>query len=422
MAYFRYTPSVFIRTTEERHKHHVSHVWKTLFNSDDIYLGSYSGEYCVGCEQFYAKRDLIDETHCPIHKQAVQTVEEETYLFRLEKYRLKLLDYYQSNPEAITPSHFHQSVIAQLQEGPLEDLSVSRINNKWGIQVPNDSQHTVYVWIDALFSYLTAMDQAGYKAAALSHTKHVIGKDILQFHAIYWPAFLLALDLPLPEQLIVHGWWTIEGHKISKSIPETTVHPSHFSDRLTNDGLRYALVRQKPLHRDGNLAVTELSEVINADLANNLANLVKRNHTLLLKHFSGQLDVDPETSFDTECWDLLKQSESQLKSVVHSYRSHDLYQVTIALQQVLTTLNSFFHSRAPWLINKGKDQQHVKNTCYLISNLLREIAFLYSPITPALSGRILSELGNAESSLITTQSVALKGVHITTANSHFQRV
>ncbi|WP_170965360.1 methionine--tRNA ligase [Vibrio lentus] len=415
-------PDIFIRTTQSEHKHHVGQIWQRLYANDDIYIGTYSGEYCIACEQFYPERELAEDKHCPVHKKPVQTVEEETYLFRLEKYRAKLLDFYQSNPDVITPQHFQQSIIAQLQKEPLEDLSVSRVNNTWGVKVPNDANHTVYVWIDALFSYITAIEQTGHTPLAVAKTKHVLGKDILKFHALYWPAFLLALDLPLPEKLIVHGWWTVEGDKISKSNPETTVHPSSFSQKLSKDGLRYALVRQKPLFRDGNLAINELTEVINVDLANNLANLVKRNHTLLLRYFEGKLESGITQALDQECLQLLNKCQQKLEQVIQSYKMDDIYQVSLILKQVLAQLNVFFHHRAPWLISKGQESQHVQNTCFVVSNILREVAFLYSPITPDLAKSILAELKENNSSLLQHGNLSLRDISIIEAKSHFQRV
>ncbi|MBF4307648.1 methionine--tRNA ligase, partial [Vibrio anguillarum] len=254
-------PDVFIRTTAEDHKAHIQDLWITLERQRDIYLGHYSGNYCVACEQYYPERELVDKNICPVHKQPVIHVEEETYLFRIEKYRLALLEYYQTNPNAIVPQHFQKTIIEQLKSEQLDDLSISRFKNKWGIQVPSNHEHTVYVWIDALFSYITAIQRISAEKTEIAKTQHIIGKDILLFHAVYWPAFLLSLNLPLPEKLVVHGWWTIDGEKISKSNPATTVNPNVFAEQLTTDGLRYALVRQKPLYRDGNVALDEFAEL-----------------------------------------------------------------------------------------------------------------------------------------------------------------
>ncbi|MDN3610236.1 methionine--tRNA ligase [Vibrio ostreicida] len=415
-------PDIFVRTTQSTHKHYIQTIWQQLQANDDIYLGTYRGDYCLGCEQFYSKHELVDETHCPTHKQAVQSVEEETYLFRLDKYRRALLAFYQSNPNAITPNHFQQAIIRQLEEGPLDDLSISRINTDWGVAVPGDPSHTIYVWIDALFSYITAIQQAGHSPVDIARTRHILGKDIFKFHALYWPAFLLALDLPLPNQLIVHGWWTIEGHKISKSIPQTTSHPCQFSNALSTDGLRYALVRQKPLYRDGNLALDELSELINADLVNNFANLVKRNHTLILTNFDGVLSREVQPCLDDACLAIVSDCERQLRHVIDSYSQHDLYQATLTLQNTLTTLNRFFHERAPWAIKQGQTKAHVQSTCFVVSNILREISFLYAPITPQLAQRVLTELQESESSLLNDHQLSLRPIHVTSANSHFQRV
>ncbi|WP_341661895.1 class I tRNA ligase family protein [Vibrio sp.] len=294
-------PDTFIRTTDTQHKLNIQRIWQQLEQQGDIYLGHYSGHYCIACEQFYPEKDLLDGASCPVHKREVIFSQEETYLFRLEKYREALIEYYQSNDNCVEPCHYQQSLIEQLKSAPLEDLSVSRINNKWGIQVPSNQDHTVYVWIDALFSYLSAIQNCGGNTHSLTNTQHVIGKDILLFHSVYWPAFLLALDIKLPQKLIVHGWWTIGGEKISKSNPDTTVNPSLFSEKLTCDGLRYALVRHKPLHRDGNLVLDEFAQTINADLLNNLANLVKRNHTLITKNFSGKITLDQLPQLDEEC-------------------------------------------------------------------------------------------------------------------------
>ncbi|UTV30271.1 methionine--tRNA ligase [Photobacterium atrarenae] len=414
-------PDIFIRTTQSAHKAHVREVWQQLFERGDIYLGSYSGQYCVACEQYYSPRELEDE-HCPVHKKPVVTVAEETYLFRLENYRQQLLDYYLAHPDLITPSHFQESIMALLREGPLEDLSVSRINNSWGVQVPNHSEHTVYVWIDALFSYITAIQQSGHANTAIANTAHILGKDILKFHALYWPAFLLALDLPLPKKLVVHGWWTIEGQKISKSNPQTTVNPSTFSHQLTADGLRYALVRQKPLYRDGNVAIGELAEVINADLANNFANLVKRNNTLILKYFDGQLDDNLSQDLDAECEQLLSTSRAQLAQVIGHYQDYDIYQVTLVLKQLLDQLNTFFHHRAPWLISKGQDRRQTINTCFVIANVLQQVALSYLPIVPQLSQRVLTEFGIDETQWRLNPNLPLHTIEIQESNSHFARI
>ncbi len=416
------TPNVFIRTTADDHKDHIQDLWQTLTAQDDLYLGSYSGDYCVACEQYYPERELLEGGICPVHKQPVSHVEEETYLFRLDKYRLALLDYYQSNPGAIVPQHFQNTLIEQLKSEKLDDLSVSRVNNQWGIKVPNNQEHTVYVWIDALFSYITAIERSGADKSAIGNTQHVIGKDILLFHAVYWPAFLLALKLPLPKKLIVHGWWTINGEKISKSNPETTVNPDVFAKRLTSDGLRYALIRQKPLYRDGNVVLDEFAELINADLLNNFANLVKRNHTLVYKQFSGVLHLEDIAPLDQESAECVAQLKNQVVDIVKAYQQGDLHLVTKEINALLSELNGYFHHRAPWLVRKGQPEKTAKQTCLVISNGVRELAWLLLPIAPELCQSVLQELGQQASTLLTEGELKLTSVSVASAVSHWQRV
>ncbi|MFY2509179.1 methionine--tRNA ligase [Vibrio pectenicida] len=413
---------VFIRTTDTQHKSNIQKIWQQLEQQGDIYLGHYSGHYCVACEQFYSERDLLDDELCPIHKQPVTFSQEETYLFRLENYRQVLLDYYQSNKNCLEPSHYQQTLIEQLKSAPLDDLSVSRINNQWGIQVPSNQSHTVYVWIDALFSYLSAIQSSGANKSALAHTQHVIGKDILPFHAVYWPAFLLALGIPLPQKLIVHGWWTIGGEKISKSNPETRVNPSIFSEKLTCDGLRYALIRHKPLHRDGNLVLDEFAQIINADLLNNLANLVKRNHTLITRNFAGEIKLAEISQLDKESLACINKVIPVLESIINAYKTRDLHRVAKDINSVLTELNGFFHQRAPWLVNKEQPEAKAKQTCLVVSNIVREVVWLLSPITPTLCQTIIEEKGNPSSSIFEHQALILKDAVAISANSHWQKI
>ena len=415
-------PNVFIRTTAEDHQAHIQDIWTTLESQNDIYLGQYSGEYCVACEQYYPPRELVDNRLCPVHKQPVVQVEEQTNLFRLDKYRAALLEYYQKHPNVIAPQHFQNTIIEQLKSAPLADLSISRINNKWGIQVPSHHQHTVYVWIDALFSYITAIQRTGAQKADIANTQHILGKDILLFHAVYWPAFLLALNLPLPKKLIVHGWWTIDGEKISKSNPETTVNPSVFAKQLTTDGLRYALVRQKPRYRDGNVVLDEFAELINADLLNTLANLVKRNHTLIAKVFAGKITLEEVGQLDLECATFVDQLTPCLKDIVNAYQDGDLHQVTKVILALLAELNGFFHHRAPWLVRKGQPAYKSKQTCLVVTNFIRELAWLSSPIIPKLSQRIIAELGEQPCSVLRQGRLGFEGVAVKSANSHWQRV
>ncbi|MDE1464646.1 methionine--tRNA ligase [Spartinivicinus poritis] len=416
-------PNIFVRTTECFHYKIIQAVWRTLFQNGDIYLGFYQGNYCIGCEQFYSSYELEDGC-CPIHKAPTHNTSEETYLFKLESYRQQLIEHYQRYPNFITPNHYSHSILDYLQQGPLEDLSVSRVNNEWGINVPHNPKHTIYVWIDALFSYLTALQRAGFNQDDLQKTTHIIGKDILKFHAVYWPIFLLAANLPLPKRLVIHGWWTINGEKISKSNPETLVSPTDLTDQLTKDGLRYALLRQKPLARDGNIVIDELKDLINADLAHSFANLVKRNHTLVIKYFSGVIDssiINQQTLSNTSQF-IINHCGQILKKIFDQYKAYEFYQVTLLLKGLLDSCNHYFHKRTPWEINKGKDRNEVAETCLVTSNLIRQLAIAFYPLTPNLSTSILDELGDDVKSCQWQSRFQIQSIEINHARSHFSKL
>ncbi|MBU2710047.1 methionine--tRNA ligase [Zooshikella harenae] len=414
---------IFVRTTEEQHHDLIQSVWNKLVEKGDIYLGYYQGLYCLGCEQYYTNYELQDNC-CPIHKTPVEIKSEETYLFRLDTYRKQLIAFYQHSPDFITPSHYSQAILDYLKQGPLEDLSVSRVNVSWGIKVPDHQEHTIYVWIDALFSYLTALKKAGYDPSVLTKTTHIIGKDILKFHAIYWPALLLAANLPLPKKLLVHGWWTINGQKISKSNPETLISPNDLSDKLTSDGLRYALFRQKKIARDGNIIINELIEVINADLVNNFANLVKRNHTIILKCFLGSIDskfIDQSTLSNLSKL-TIKHCEQAVKEIFYFYKTFNFYQATLSWKEALDHCNGYFHQRTPWKINKGKSNISVQETCLVISNLVRLLAIVAYPLIPSLTSQVLQELGEDITTLQWQSACDLRSITIKEAHSHFKRL
>lgn len=414
---------VFVRTSEEQHLKLIQAIWHKLLEKGDVYLGYYQGLYCLGCEQYYTAYELEDNC-CPIHKMPVENKSEETYLFRLDAYRQQLIEHYLNSSDFITPNYYCQVILDYLNQGPLEDLSVSRVNIPLGIKVPNHQEHTIYVWIDALFSYITAIQKAGFDLSVLAQTTHIIGKDILKFHAIYWPALLLAADLPLPKKLIVHGWWTINGQKIAKSNPKTLISPKDLVDKLTCDGLRYALFRQKHVARDGNIVINELIESINADLANNFANLVKRNHTIVLKYFAGNIDakVISRRALADESKLTIQYCEQAINEIFNYYKRFDFHNASLLLKDTLDHCNRFFHQQAPWEISKGKDNISVQETCLVISNLLRLVATAAYPLVPTLARQVLQELGE-DIATCQWQSVCdIKSITINKALSHFKRL
>ncbi|HSX58405.1 MAG TPA: methionine--tRNA ligase [Candidatus Saccharimonadales bacterium] len=269
----------FIRTTEPRHKKIVEDFFKKVFEKGDIYKGKYEGLYCVGHEAFLRKEDLDEGGLCPDHKTKPEHLSEENYFFRLSNYQGQLLKFYQENPNFIEPKERYNEVVKFVESG-LQDISVTRANQKWGISAPNDSSQVIYVWFDALINYLSA--DPGKWPADL----HIIGKDILRFHAIIWPAMLLSADYPLPKKIFAHGFFTVDGVKISKSLGNS-IDPVEIAKEYGNDSLRYFLFHEFPFGNDGDFSFERLREVYNSDLANGLGNLVSRVATLAQK-----LDLD----------------------------------------------------------------------------------------------------------------------------------
>lgn len=408
-------PDCFVRTTDQRHQHSVSEVWQKLEQQGDIYLGNYEGLYCVECEQYYGAWQLANNC-CPIHRTALEKISEPTYLFRLEKYRKQLTGFYAANPSFIRPSHF-QLEIEQKLKVPFKDLSISRTNVSWGIPVPGDKQHVIYVWLDALFSYVSALKQLDTTGQQLQHTTHVIGKDILQFHAVYWLAFLLAANLPLPERLVVHGWWTIDGEKISKSNQRPNNNGKDLYQVVGSDGLRYGLFRQKPIDRDGDISTNELVKLINNDLANNLGNLIKRFATLVLKYFSGRINYDGE--LDSDSREQIKATNIALPDIAKAYSDCNLYTVTQLINPIVSRLNAYFQRREPWT---HKHDSHAAQTLSVIYAVLNVVYKVYYPIVPELAENIQQLFEQQHQALKWPKACGLLPVTIRSAETLFQRI
>jgi methionyl-tRNA synthetase len=409
------TPDEFVRTTDISHYHQIQTIWKKLYDKGDIYLGTYAGKYCIDCEQYISEWQL-ENNRCPIHRREVETTHEPTYLFRLEGYRKKLLAYYNENTKFIKPKHFRTDVLNYLSQ-PLEDLSVSRVNTQWGIPVPNDAAHVVYVWLDALFSYLTAIEKNGGDQYALQQTIHVVGKDILQFHSVYWPAFLLALDYPLPKHLIVHGWWTIEGEKISKSNPTTLIKPGDLAEKVSTDALRYALLKHKPLERDGDLRQGDLIQTVNSDLANNFGNLVKRHASLVYKRFDGVLKYDGQTISNASNT-FIANINHLLTTVDLAYTEYQLQKVCLTIDKILHETNGYFHQRAPW--SSDAKQCNIEETLLVVHAVLEAATHISVPILHQLCERIALQLNFKLSRW--PETVQLGNIHASKPKNVFSRL
>ncbi|MEX2437708.1 MAG: methionine--tRNA ligase, partial [Candidatus Babeliales bacterium] len=388
----------FIRTTDTYHVNAVQQWLKDLIAKGDIYKDHYAGWYCTPCETYLTDADLAKEGQehpCPSCSRATKYVSEESYFFKLSSYQEKLLDFYKNNPDFIVPKERFNEVI-RFVEGGLKDLSVSRTTIKWGIPFPGDAAHVTYVWADALNNYITAVGYGDSKRAQeFSYwwpaDLHVMGKDIVRFHAVYWPAFLMASGLPLPKQLLVHGWIQVDGKKMSKSLGNV-VDPEELYTAYGPEPVRYYLMRQIPINQDGNFTYQDFQQHIAADLANDLGNLLNRMVALALKY-------DAQKIAAPACWsDEAQKLHEKAQKVAHEYAEHmEKYQFHTALSrlwQFIGEVNTYFHAQEPWNVAKSNPEQF-KEIIAATSNSLRMIATMLWPIMPTKMKSLLAQLGQS---------------------------
>ncbi len=372
----------FVRTTNEAHDSGVKKAFEEMYKNGDIYKGHYEGNYCISCETFFTKRQLIDNRFCPDCKKETSPLKEESYFFRLSKYEKKLLDWYKENPNIIMPLHKRNEVIKFI-EGGLSDLSITRSGFKWGVSLPpfiDDSRHIIYVWLDALLSYITPL---GYgndipnKMYLFNDATHFVGKDILRFHAIYWPAFLMSLNLPLPKQIYAHGWWTIEGVKMSKSIGNV-VNPDDIVNAYGLEVMRYFLIREVPFGQDGDFSHKALVDRANSDLSDTLGNLVNRLLGMSEKYF--------DLNLESESFDYLKNEIEQVSQIIKSLESYMInmmpHKYLEELWKIFDIANVSIAKYAPWEMMKSDKTDEVQALLVFISNILSKGALLLYPILP----------------------------------------
>ena len=388
-----YSYDDFIRTTEIRHKKAVTALWKRLCDNKAIYLGSYSGWYSVRDEAFYQEKELVDGK-APTGAE-VEWIEEPSYFFKLSNFQEKLLDFYKKHPDFIVPKHRYNEVISFVKSG-LRDLSVSRQNVSWGIKVPDNEEHVIYVWVDALSNYLTVLgfpdmnskEYQNYWADDTSFILHVVGKDILRFHAVYWPAILMAADLPLPKKILAHGWWTNEGQKISKSLGNV-IDPFELLQEFGVDQLRYFLIKEMPVGNDGDFRKSSLINCINYDLANNIGNLVQRTVSLLYKECDGIIPVVGNNLLCDE--ESLLNYQEILDRVRGCISRFSLNEMVHIIEELSSMANEYIAARAPWKLSKSNPEV-MKAVLYKLLEYIRCIGLLLQPIMPTLSSRILDQI------------------------------
>ena len=382
-----------LRTTEQRHKNSVQEIWRRMAANGDIFLSKYSGWYSVRDEAYYGE-DEIEERDS--RRFAIKTgtpvewVEEESYFFKLSAYAPKLLELYEKRPDFIVPEHYRNEIVAFVKRG-LNDLSISRTTFDWGVQVPDDPKHVMYVWVDALTNYLSATgfpDTHAPRAAFWPASAHVIGKDITRFHAIYWPAFLLSAGLPVPEQVVVHGFLFSRGEKMSKSVGNV-VAPSDLVRTYGVDQTRYFFLREVPFGQDGNYSHEAIVNRINADLANDLGNLAQRSLSMIAKNCGG---VVPKHGAFTEADnEILAAADGIHAEARAAHETHSINKALDAIWRVVADANRYFAGQEPWALKKTEPAR-MDTVLYVTAEVLRVIGIMAQPYIPASAASLLQLL------------------------------
>ena len=391
----------FICTTEERHKKSVEKIFQTFLDNGDIYKGEYEGWYCTPCESFYTEAQLVDG-NCPDCGRPVHKVKEESYFFNMKKYAGRLLDYYDNHAEFIEPESRKNEMINNFIKPGLEDLSVSRTSFDWGIPVPGDPKHVIYVWVDALSNYITALGYGSEDDTLFNKywpaDVHVVGKDIVRFHTIYWPIFLMALDLPLPKKVFAHGFIMMKDGKMSKS-KGNVVYPEMLVERYGLDATRYFLLRELPFGSDGVFSPESFVERTNYDLANDLGNLLNRTVSMINKYFDGEV---PQIKGHITEFDATLQQVA--KRTVGVYEEHmEKMQFSIVLSEVWTLIsrtNKYIDETQPWVLAKDESlKAELASAMAHLAESLRMAAVMLQPFLPNAPKQIVEQLGLSEDAL-----------------------
>jgi len=388
----------FSRTTSPRHSAIVQEFFHRVWERGDIYLSQQQGWYCVECEEFKEDRELLANHHCAIHiNRPAEWRDEQNYFFRLSKYQNQLEALYQFRPEFIQPEIRRNEVLSFVRQG-LQDFSISRVNLTWGIPVPVDPSHTLYVWFDALLGYITALlDPEDEPTLANALKKwwpinlHLIGKDILRFHAVYWPAMLMSAELPLPACVFGHGHLTREGQKMGKSLGNT-LDPLALVERYGADAVRYYFLKEIEFGRDGDFSESRFVSILNADLANDLGNLLNRTLKMALKYCNGQVPAVSNTDIPADHF--LKSLGLTLGDrVAQAYETLAFSRACEAVLTLVRAGNKFLDQQAPWTLYKQGEQATVNQILYTVLESVRLAAYLLSPIIPTTSSKIYQQLG-----------------------------
>ena len=386
----------YIRTSEARHYASSQAIWKAMAANGDIYKGGYAGWYSIRDEAYYGEEETeVREDGVRYGPQGtpVEWVEEESYFFRLSNYQQKLLDLYENQPDFIMPAERRNEIVSFVKSG-LKDLSISRTTFDWGIPVPDDEKHVMYVWVDALTNYITALgypDLTAEKWAYWPATAHIIGKDISRFHAVYWPAFLMSAGVPLPKRVFAHGFLFNRGEKMSKSLGNV-IDPFDLVGRYGLDQLRYFLMREVPFGQDGSYSHDAIVNRTNADLANDLGNLAQRSLSMIAKNCEGKVPVPG--AFNEADQAILDQADAALETARNAMEDQALHHALAAIFAVVSEANRYFAGQEPWALRKT-DPARMATVLYVTAEVIRRVGIMVQPFIPQSAEKLLDILAIA---------------------------
>ena len=390
----------FIRTTEERHTKIVQKIFDRFMEQGDIYKGEYEGWYCIPCETYFTESQLVDGK-CPDCGREVKKMKEEAYFFKMSKYADRLLKYYEEHPDFIKPEYRKNEMINNFIKPGLEDLCVTRTSFDWGIKVPKDPKHVVYVWLDALTNYITALgylsdDDRLFKKYWPADLQ-IIGKDIARFHLIYWPIFLMALDLPIPKTILVHNWIVMKDGKMSKS-KGNVIYPEELIDRYGLDPVKYFLLREMPVNQDGLFSPEAFVERYNFDLCNDLSNLVNRTVSMVNKYFDGKVPEYNGTPNEADK-ELEQYALKQIDAFDEKWNNYETANSIQEIWNLIARTNKYIDETMPWKLAKEEETEKLASCMYHLIENLRKIAILISPFMNDTAQNIFEQIGIKENDL-----------------------